>query len=743
MATRYYPAVKVPGARIHGTTAGAWARQSFFSQSWSPVQWTWQLSTSKTNAGALTTRSAKTNQQGDYDFFGWRMITPPLMAQTIDGTVDLCWNVRARWNDGFTTTNDSVVRYKLHIYITVGQTAAVRHTLLDNYVDSVNWPGVSGAVWRSLFAAQALIAGDTQAGDCIMVELGARVVSSPTPVATYPPTTWTDMPIRGTGTNDGAGAPFVDAVAGNTATNLAPWIEFSDTIVEQAAPSPPANDACVDAIVIAALPYTSPEIDTTQSADTDRAGWWTWTAPVTGKVCFHTFGSNYGTIIALFTGGCGGLTPVGFVSTNTELAQHRAQSSVMFTAQIGVQYWIRVRNSNSVNNAPQSGGLLQLSGFTRQTTPATDDIYLPAGTLVQIRSGSVINLNAGFSSVFPTGVAIDYTERPMDDLNGGTHVGERILVGLHNFDLVEIFDLPTLSYGDFQFEVDFIGDPLDVPGVSIHPAQLYITAAGRLYTGWFGNGYLFVAGLGGLPAILSTLSNDPTYAAVKSLEATDGDSQAGAPFTATYQLPSPEITSPWAIGVDEAAGVLYYTSGGFYEPVGGAIVRRYDVNASAQLPDLVTLALQGVNNPGLKGLQVIPGGGLLICNGTVVHRLDTVGGITTTYTPSIAEDSQSLVDVRMTADGQGFWVIDLATTRLFHFLLDGTEVETVQPYLVPGTLVQMALYQPEGITPPEPPEPPDEGCPLPLPPDSGGGTACSALMALPSDSGGGGAEAGY
>lgn len=745
MATRYYPAVKAPGARIHGGVAGTWARQGVFGQTWDPVQWAWQLSQSKVNAGALQTRSARTNQQGNYDFFGWRLLTPPLEAQTISGTFDLCQMVQARWNTGAGFTSDSVVRYKVHVYITVGQSPTVRHVLLDNYLDSVNW--TSTLTWRSLVAAQALTAGDAQAGDCVLIEIGARVVSSPTPAPTYPPTAFTECPIRGTGATNGAGTPFADATAGSVNASLAPWFEFSANLVEQAAPAPPANDACADALVIAALPHTSAEIDTSQSADTDRRAWWTWTAPSSGKVCFHTFGSNYGITIAAFTGGCGALAGVPSQIISNSLARHRSQSSVMFDAVGGTQYWIRVSNDNTGSsfNAPQGGGLCRLSGFYRTTDLQEDDLYLPAGNVLQLRSGAIINLNAGFAQSAPTGVAIDYTERVMDDLNGGTHAAPRLLVGLHNFDLVEIFDLLTLSYGSGQFEVDFIGTPWDAPGISQHPGQLVVTTAGLLYAGWFGDGYLFVAGAGGVPTILNTVSSLAAYAALKSIDATHGDNQAGAPYTDTLQFPTAEVTAPWAIALDEATGTLYYTSGGVYEPVGGAEIRTFNVNTNTQGPVFATLALQGTVNPGLKGLCVIPGGGLLVCNGPVVQRLNAAGAVIQTYTPSIPVDSQCLMDVKLTSDGLGFWVVDLATATLFHFLLDGTELAAVQTYQVPATLTQLALYQPDGITPPEPePVPaPADFCPFPPPPDSGGGVACVTPMPLPPDSAGGGAQVTY
>src|SRR5262245_64382076 len=96
-------------------------------------------------------------------------------------------------------------------------------------------------------------------------------------------------------------------------------------------------------------------------------------------------------------------------------------------------------------------------------------------------------------------------------------------------------------------------------------------------------------------------------------------------------------------------------------------MKRYNVLSATQLPDFATIPLQPGNNPGLKGLRFLPGGELLVCNSTVVHRVDALGVIVQTYTPSIPDDSQSLCDVQLTADGLAFWVVDEPTTRLFKF----------------------------------------------------------------------------
>ena len=375
-------------------------------------------------------------------------------------------------------------------------------------------------------------------------------------------------------------------------------------------------------------------------------------------------------------------------------------------------YHFRIRNRTTLFNAANSGGSLRFS-ILYQELPQADDLYLPAGGIGAFREGQMVNVQSAFVDSKPTGVAIDYTLAPMDNLNGGTHSAVRLLVGLHDFELVEVLDLITLNNG--EAEIDFIGDPWSVPLVNTHPATLYVTASGTLYVGWFGNGYLFVAGDDTLPAYLDAVSNNPSYSAIKSISATSGDTQSTAPFTDTEIVVGIDNIAPWAITVDEASGTIYYIDGGFYLPVGGQTIKRWSL-ASGQLSDFATIvAPVGSPDPGLKGLQLLPDGGLLVCNSSEVVRLNSSGGVVQTYTPTLPVlASRCLIDVKLTSNGQAFWVVDL-DSQLTKFNLDtGAQLLTVQNYLVDGALTQMAIYQPTGIII-EPPEPEPEPEPEPIP----------------------------
>ncbi len=717
MATRYYPTLQIPSVRVDGPLENpTWGDLTVFTVPWALNHWTWRLSTSKTDGGTLNTSSVRTNRQGNYDLNFARWMTKPLEVQTVSGTLDLCFQVSQAWEDAIDPpANSSSCRFRLYAYIAVGQSSVVRHVLCD-VVDSVDFT-FSTLTAQSLASAAALTSGDTQAGDCVVIEFGFRVVSSPTPAPTYPPTNMTRIQFRGRGVSG------ADLVPGNTATNLTPWFEFSHNFVEQADPAPPANDACADATVIPSAPHTTGFIDTTQSAGTEREVWFTYVAEQTGRLVATALGSNYHVEIDAFTGPCAGLVGVFFPVDSMVQDIHRSQTTYAFDATLGETYTFRVRNRLGNDNATNAGGSLRFAIFYRET-PVVDDLYLPSGNVVALREGQLVNLTPGLIGSKPSGVAIDYTETPMDDLNGGIQAAPRLLVGLHDIDIVEILDLATLNAG--QFEIDFISTPwFDL--VNKHVATLYITALGQLYVGWFGNGYLVVAGTGTLPANLSTFSDVAAYGAIRSILASHGDSQPGNPFADTEIPAAFEITAAWAITLDEASGILYYTSGGFYTPVGGQTIKRWSLS-SGQLSDFATLAApSGAPNPGLKGLQFLPGGGLLVCNAIEVVRLDASGNVVQTFTPSLpAPESRCVVDVKLTADGAAFWVADLNSQLTKFDLATGAELLTTQPYLNATALTQMAIYQPDGITPPVPPI--ETLCPgggLFLAPGAADGHACT------------------
>lgn len=740
MATRFYPSKASPAENVVGpyATAAGWNEPLV---QWSERNQTYALVTSKTNGGVAQAVQFNTNQQGDWRVPINRFMTRPLAAQVLNSTFDLCAYVQAVWVDPvLPPSNDSTVIFRVYGYITVGQTHQVRQVILD-YGDYGNpFPGGGAQAWLSLLAPQALQA-DAQVfdGDSIMLEFGFIVVSSPTPAYGYPPPippgqNYTSIPHLFFGTTNTSNVPLTDATAGSTTLARAPWVDFSQTLIFMPDGAPPANDACADAVVIASLPYTAPRISTTYSAGTQKEVWYTHTFTASGRVGVFTGGSNY--LVQLDMGrvtgspACSSLIFTLPVQRNERFIP--SQSSGIWNVVAGETWYFRIRNripTLTDQGARDSGGSLLLRIFMIEE-PQVDDLILPCGTIGVYREGQLVAFNATYFSFFPTGVAIDYTQRPMDDSNGGTNTTWRLLIALFGVDFVEILNLLTLNVG--QSAIDGIGDPLETPyspGVQVrkHPSRLAVSQAGQLYIGFFGNGFQYVDGFGtSIPAHLNTVpSITSTYGGIRSLSATAGDNQPGAPFTAQVLTGSAEVTNPWGIALQDPAGVLYYTSGGLYIPLGGTDVRRLSVGGVQGTP-FATLTLPSSANPGVKGLYVFSDGSALVCNGICVQKFSSSGVLGGTFTPSVPALSRVLMDVQITTDGQSGWTVDLDTNVLWKFRLsDMTELAYYETDLLPGTLTQMAIVQP--ILPPTP-STPATGCPNTLEALAADGVGCRITL---------------
>jgi hypothetical protein len=112
----------------------------------------------------------------------------------------------------------------------------------------------------------------------------------------------------------------------------------------------PANDLCSNATVIASLPF-SDTIDTTAAtvsgddpSNSDFGGvpsnsaWYAWTAPSTDPVVLDTTGSDYDTVLAVYTGSCGG--PFTEIASNDDNPDGGVQSWLTFTPVSGTTYRI-------------------------------------------------------------------------------------------------------------------------------------------------------------------------------------------------------------------------------------------------------------------------------------------------------------------------------------------------------------------------------------------------------------------
>lgn len=699
MATRYYPTKRQNSSRLRGPSAGDWGAFGLFAPQ--TPDFRQMLSTSKADGGQISLQACACNQQGDYDYIMHRHSTEPLEAQTVSGTFDFCLMGWAYWYPD--DTQPVSVRYKFHVYISTGDDPTPRHVLLDNYIDSSDLIDFPFQQWASFNGgAQALVSGDALAGDRIMIEWGVRIISSPTPVVTYPPSAYTQFTIFNLGTTNSSNVPWPDASPGDTNISEAGWFEFSDTITEQAPLDPPDNDSCDDAIEIVAFPYQSPPIITMYSTDTDRGVWWKFTASSTGWVIITTNRTNYRCELFVWTGAdCASKVGAGPFTSTSYAAMSNSCAWVEVTE--GEQYFINLQNAHSSGiGAINSGGICEIAVNYFAFDLVNDDLYIPVSDKIYVyRDGVIVKVRS--ISDTATAAYFDYSQLPIDSINGGVDTKIRFCVGLFPFDLVEILDADTLNWD--EFEVDYL-DGWFVPGSdSTGVTQFFITPEGRVYVSQWGNGYLYVAS--DVPSLafptvyLNETSDDPVLMEVVSQMVNQGANQPGYPFSYDSWRPDPEITSPLYITFDQDSGILYYNSGGEYVPVGGQTIKRFDITNDNQLSDFITLSSGGGPNPGMKGICRLTNGTFLVCNATEVHLLASNGTIIRTFTPSISMDSTTLVDVRPTTDENFFWVADLWANHFFKFrIVDGVEVDDILVSGGPGNMTQFAIY---GIVEPPPP----------------------------------------
>lgn len=695
MATRYYPTTRPPEVVIPGPLRGDWdSNQATDFESGrvtrSPWDWVFLLSTSKTNGGTRRTMSLPQTKTVPEDVEFMRWITPPLAAQTLGGTLQVCFRVN--------TTAGVTAGYHVHVYVTVGNTTAIRGVALTDYVEASGW--TTTATFRSFTAPQALAAIGIQAGDRIVVEVGARLTVSGVSATQFS---------MAYGTTDTSNVAGVDAVAGNTSAALVGWVEFSGTITEAVSLSTnPVNNSCATAAVVGDLPYVAGPLDTTAASGTDREVWYQWTAPFSDYVLIHTLGSTYKTLMTIWTGVCGAQVRVFPVTDDAARGWiGRSQATQMFFADQGVTYYFRIYTNtvsgtpNAVEQANLCGGSLTFS-MTRYLTPVSGDLIVDCQHVVAIHDGVIVNMAQQFFGSTPTGSAIDYTLRPIEDFNapGVPNTQERVYITqFGSTPIVEVVDLPALNVGYGAGDMNFMFDALDDGGENL--ASVVFDGSGRLIFGYFGDNY----------SVHGTVPSVAASGWVRRVDAVTGlDSPGPAELATQFQVAFENSGSDY-VEVTSDGNTLFYTSA-------GRLIKRFDLAGNAQLPDFATLPVQvGVTRPGARGLRLLPPGdgtgGLLVCYGDEVLRVDGSGTVVQSYRPAATERAQDLDKVEIMPDGQSFWVSDQLTASLFQFdLSSGAELDDIETELPIGQLSGFSIYHGYRAGVSEPPTPPlPEGCP--------------------------------
>jgi hypothetical protein len=674
--SRYYLTQRAPSFALWGPREGTWDAGD--RRSVDPVVWGSLLSTSKAGGGqSYRVQRSTLGDQAQWlpDISLHRFVTPPLAAQTISGTFDLCVAVYA--DEGADAPYPDIeARWHVHIWATVGDTNVVRGVLLDDFRDSAGttWDHDT-YVFTDLSAPAALTPVAVQAGDHLVVEIGAVVgVEADSLVALY------------YGTTTSGGVELADAGPDDYGmqTTRAPWFDFSATITEQAAPAAPDNEDSAYARAIATLPYTDGPYDTSAATSTAHTVWYTWTAPSAMRVFFSTFGpegTTYSGQVTVRRDSATG-TIINFSTANGQMWSQRNQAVVMWNALNGVTYFISIASiayRGDTNGAcvADCGGQLAVAMYAREAI-ARGDVIVSCQHIARYRDGVFVDNEGSLYGYTPTAQAIDYSLRPMTNISDlSVNTDPRLLVSLFDDSpWIEVLDLDR--FGQYACEIDFLSLVLN----GQYLCSLVTDMDGKLYAGWFGDNYDVIG-------ILAT----PSTCRVNVTDALYTDSGAW-PAAALHTVEQDLMGSDF-IDLAGDLDTLYYTSA-------GQRILRYSLGTTMQLADFAVVAVGDGVRPGLRSIRLLPTGGLLACNGSQVVRLDGNGLLVQTYTPTGSRapyGSLDKVELAPSVDPddpttvEEFWVSDQLATTLFKFnLATGAQTLTLDTGLPQGQLSGFSVY---------------------------------------------------
>ncbi|MGI8966390.1 MAG: hypothetical protein ACR2H1_09945, partial [Limisphaerales bacterium] len=100
-----------------------------------------------------------------------------------------------------------------------------------------------------------------------------------------------------------------------------------------------------------------------------KSVWWTWRVPLSGKATVSTLGSDFDTILAVYTGGS--VSSLTLIANNDDF-NGASQSLVTFSAVAGTEYKIAVDGFGPTQFTPVREGNIQLN---ISVVPPANDIF--------------------------------------------------------------------------------------------------------------------------------------------------------------------------------------------------------------------------------------------------------------------------------------------------------------------------------------------------------------------------------
>ena len=172
-----------------------------------------------------------------------------------------------------------------------------------------------------------------------------------------------------------AGTTYYIAVDGFKGRNGA---ASGDIVLNVTVQQAPTNDNFANATVLSGASATATGNNSAASKEAGEPNvmsnlggkslWYAWTAPTSGTVQINTEGSNFDTVLGVYTGGS--VSSLTTVAQNDDVTRRDATSAVSFTAAAGTIYYIQVDGYNSGRGAASGNVVLNL---TEQQAPANDN----------------------------------------------------------------------------------------------------------------------------------------------------------------------------------------------------------------------------------------------------------------------------------------------------------------------------------------------------------------------------------
>ncbi len=208
--------------------------------------------------------------------------------------------------------------------------------------------------------------------------------------------------------------PPTEPISTQVTAKVRAGTQFNSVSFATASVAPPSNDmfALARNLNGETLPYQQTTAGSTLEAsepvhaDTLEGAsvWFTWTAPSTERVAFRTDGSDFDTVLAVYTGPTvDNLTEVASNDDQTEIDPLPFASKVVFQAEQGTTYRIAV--------AGFRGATGNLTITTEGSTGPANDFFADAQVLLS---------NSGTVTVSALGASVEANEPP---LNGEVHRG--------------------------------------------------------------------------------------------------------------------------------------------------------------------------------------------------------------------------------------------------------------------------------------------------------------------------------